>query len=416
MAPSTAQRTGRTDTTPAAGVLGRDFLLLLAATLGTFSNYAPLLSVAPLWSAEGGTGNTGVGAATGVTMATTVGVQLFMRRLLARFTLRRILVLGALLLGLPTFAYPVSAGLGWVLAISAVRGVGFGMVAVAGSALVAELVAPGSRGRAVGWYGIAVGLPQVVCLPLGVWAAGHLGFTAVFVAAGALSVLAAPLAAAITVRGDGAAPRGPRVAPADAGRSGATGLSGPFTLLVVAACALGGVTSFLPLALTRPSAAPLALFLLSAAVIAGRWGAGVVNDRIGLGRLLVPGVLACAVGMGGFGAAAVPEGGAPVLAAVAAVVYGAGFGALQNDTLLVMFRRARPGGHGKASTLWNMAYDGGTGIGSLAVGLFSPLLGVGGSFTAAAVLVLLVTHLAVRDARTERAVAAPGAGQEGEGF
>ncbi|WP_027941077.1 MFS transporter [Amycolatopsis taiwanensis] len=374
-----------------AGLAGRDFLLLLAATLGTFSNYAPLLSVAPLWAARGGSGNAGVGAVTGVTMATTVGVQLCMKWLLRRMSLRRTLVVGALLQGLPTFAYPLSAGLGWVLAVSAVRGVGFGMVAVAGSALVAELVPAHSRGRALGWYGVAVGLPQVLCLPLGVWLAEHIGFTPVFLATGTLSVLAA---AAIRTRPRPEEPSGNRAFKADGGSLRPFGR--PFTVLIAAACALGGVTSFLPLALGEPSVAPVALFLLSGAVIVGRWAAGVFSDRAGTGRLLVPSVLACVIGMGGFGLATAPFGDGAMLPATAAVVYGLGFGALQNDTLLIMFRHAGPRGHGAASTAWNMAYDAGTGIGAVAVGLTSHALGVDGSFIAAAVLILLVAPLALR--------------------
>ncbi|MCB5907755.1 MFS transporter [Streptomyces pinistramenti] len=404
---STTQRRRPSAGDERTGLAGRDFLLLLAATLGTFSNYAPLLSVAPLWSARGGSGNAGVGAATGVTMATTVGVQLCMRWLLRRMSLRRTLVVGALLLGLPTFAYPLSAGLGWVLAVSAVRGVGFGMVAVAGSALVAELIPAHSRGRAVGWYGVAVGLPQVLCLPLGVWLAEHIGFTPVFLAAGALSVLAAPLAAAIRTRPRPEGPSGNRAAKSDEVPLRPFGR--PFTVLITAACALGGVTSFLPLALSEPSAAPVALFLLSGAVVVGRWVAGVFSDRAGTGRLLVPSVLACVVGMGGFGLATAPFGYGAVLSAAAAVVYGLGFGALQNDTLVIMFRRAGPHGHGAASTAWNMAYDAGTGIGAVAVGLTSHALGVDGSFTAAAVLILLAAPLALRDARTEHRSGDPSA-------
>ncbi|ROQ68821.1 putative MFS family arabinose efflux permease [Streptomyces sp. 840.1] len=380
------------------GPAGRDFLLLLAATLGTFSNYAPLLSVAPLWSAEGGSGYTAVGAATGVTMATTVGVQLCMSWLLKRVSLRRMLIIGSLLLGLPTFAYPVSAAMDWVLAVSAVRGAGFGMVAVAGSALVAELIPADSRGRAVGLYGIAVGLPQVACLPLGVWAAEHLGFTAVFVTAGALSVLAAPLAAAIRVP----APAGPG-RPRPRSRTGPAQLravSRPFTVLITTACALGAVTSFLPLALAQPSSATPALFLLTGAVIVGRWVAGIVSDRSGVGRLMGPSVLACAAGMGGFGLAA--ANGAAALSGAAAVLYGLGFGALQNDTLVLMFQRSGPDGHGMASTLWNMAYDAGTGAGAVAVGLTSYALGIDGAFAAAATLILLVVPLAFRDARSGR--------------
>src|SRR5690606_34509228 len=178
----------------------RDFLLLLAATLGMFANHAPMLSVVPLWAAEGGSAHSGVGTTTAVTMATTVAIQLCMGRLLRRFGPYRLLVVGALLLGVPTFGYPLSTDLGWVLSVSAVRGLGFGIVTVAGSALVADLTTPAQRGRAVGWHGIAVGLPQVVLLPLGVWFAESFGFTAVFLAAGASSALVPLLVAGMRRR------------------------------------------------------------------------------------------------------------------------------------------------------------------------------------------------------------------------
>jgi predicted MFS family arabinose efflux permease len=68
----------------------------------------------------------------------------------------------------------------------------------------------------------------------------------------------------------------------------------------------------------------------------------------------------------------------------------------------VMFRRSGSEGHGMASTAWNMAYDAGTGVGAVAVGLASHALRISGSLLAAAALILLVVPLAARDARTER--------------
>ncbi|MEE1930441.1 MFS transporter [Streptomyces sp. TRM 70351] len=416
MALPTFRRSGRTVPPPASagGIGGRDFLLLLAATLGTFSNYAPLLSVVPAWSAQGGTALGGVGAATGVTMATTVGVQLFMAGLLRRFGLRRLLAAGAALLGLPTFAYVLSPDLGWVLAVSAVRGVGFGMVAVAGSALVAELVPAGQRGRAVGWYGVAVGLPQVVCLPLGVWIAAHVGFAPVFVATGLLSLLAVPLAVALRTPA-APAPAHPSDAPDTPGAPDTSGaarrrrtagrlrpLAAPWAMLIASACALGGVTSFLPLGDSGASVASTALFVLSAAIIAGRWGAGVWSDRFGTGRLLLPSLLACVLGVAGFALSSGSSGYAAALAVAAAAVYGTGFGVLQNDTLVVMFQRAGPRGNGMASTAWNMAYDAGTGVGAVAVGLLARPLGIGGGYLACAALIALTLPLTRRPAGRER--------------
>ncbi|GGV19946.1 MFS transporter [Actinomadura cremea] len=405
MVPSTPQRP-RKAARASTHLGGRDFLLLLAATVGTFTNYAPLLSVVPLWSAEGGAGNGGAGAATGVTMGTTAAVQLCMPWLLKRFRLRAVLAAGALLLGAPTFGYLLSSSLGWVLAVSAVRGVGFGMVAVAGSALVAALVPTPYRGRAVGWYGVAVGLPQVVCLPLGVWTAGDLGFAPVFVITALASLLAVPLVAAMSGRPvtEAASTDEPDEPPAPASGAPRPGpLKGPFTALITAACALGGITTFLPLTFDDPAIAPVALFIVSATAIAGRWAAGMWSDRSGAGGLLVPGMAASALGMGGFAVAAGMGPGGFAVAIAAAVAYGVGFGVLQNDTLVVMFRRAGPAGAGTASTAWNFAYDAGTGIGAVAVGWSAHILDMNGAFAVTAVLIAATVPVALSDARREAA-------------
>jgi predicted MFS family arabinose efflux permease len=385
---------------PPGGLGERDFLLLLAATAGAFSNYAPMLSVVPLWSAGGGTGPAGVGAATGVTMATTVAVQTCMPWLLRRLSLRVLFAVGAVLLGVPTVGYVATSDLGWVLAVSAVRGVGFGMVAVAGSALVAELVVAERRGTAVGWYGVAVGLPQVVCLPLAVWWAQQGGFTGVFVVTAVLSVLAAPLVLAIAPHVHGPVRPGERRPVVDQLRP----MLNPWVVLLTAACALGGLTSFLPLALTEGAVAATALFVLSAAAITGRWGAGWLSDRLGVGRLLVPSVVACAVGVLAFAAAVTAGPASTAVAMAAAVVYGFGFGALQNDTLVVMFARARPGGNGTASTVWNMAFDAGTGAGAVATGLVAAALSISGAFTVAALVVLAAVPSAWLSAAAARRV------------
>ena len=380
-----------------AGLAGRDFRLVLLATFGVFSNYAPMLSVVPLWAAQGGSGFAGVGAATGVTMGATVLAQAAMGRLLRWWGLRRVFVVGALLLGVPTVGYVLSSGLGWVLAVSAVRGAGFGMVAVAGSALVAELVPPPQLGRALGRYGIAVGIPQVVLLPAGVWVAEHLGFWVVFAVTAALSVLAVPLVLALPGSRADAERREPR-----SGRGrGWRPLAGPALLMVVAACALGGLTSFLPLALATPSATSTALFLLSGGIMLGRWLAGGWSDRTGAGRLLLPSTAVCGLGMA---ATALTAGtGTAATAAVSVAVYGLAFGVLQNDTLVVMFHRGGPTGTGTASTVWNMAFDAGVGAGSLAVGVLA--LGpweLGGAFLASALVILATVPLARREATRVR--------------
>lgn len=394
---------------------GRRFVLLCVTTFGAFANYSLLLSVVPLWAVAGGAGDAGAGGATAVLMLTTVLTQLGVPWLLTRVTHRAALGASAVLLGGPALLYPASADLAAVLAVSAVRGVGFGLVTVVGGALLARLVPPALHGRAVGLYGIAVGAPNLFALAGGVWLAQQVGYGTVFVLGGAL-----PLVALAAVVAMGPEPRRPR--PGASGVRGAVApatpddpashrghgslrrlllmLVAPWTVMTGAALATGGVYSFLPLALAHAgaAAAPAALFAFSAAVLLGRWLAGVMADRQRRGRLLAPGVVVAAAGLCGTAVAA-SVASVPVAVAAAvtgAFLYGLGFGAVQNETMVGMFARAGASGYGTASAAWNIAYDAGTGAGAISLGLVVEARGYAAAFAAAAVLVAACLPVALR--------------------
>ncbi|MFD0801059.1 MFS transporter, partial [Streptomonospora algeriensis] len=78
--------------------------------------------------------------------------------------------------------------------------------------------------------------------------------------------------------------------------------------------------------------------------------------------------------------------GPGALGATAAVVgaglFGAGFGAVQNDTIVIMFRRAGTRAYGTASAVWNIGYDAGTGLGSFFLGVAIQAAGYGPAFAA----------------------------------
>ncbi|WP_250448511.1 MFS transporter, partial [Actinotalea sp. C106] len=185
-------------------VFTRDYLLLLAAVFGALSNYAPLLSVVPLWAAQGGAGGGAVGTVTGVMMGATVVTQLAMRPLLRVLSLRRMVAVGALVMGLATPAYLLSSAIGPVLAVSALRGAGFALVVVAGAALVSELVADTHLSRGTGYFGLAAGLPNVAMLPLGVLIAQQVGFLPVVVGTTVLALAAVPLVLGLSTDTPGA--------------------------------------------------------------------------------------------------------------------------------------------------------------------------------------------------------------------
>ncbi|PSK97191.1 putative MFS family arabinose efflux permease [Murinocardiopsis flavida] len=397
-----------------SGLRGRAFTLLILATVGSFAGYVLLLPIVPLWATRGGAGELGAGATTSVFMLTTVLTQLAMPWLLEHGGYRWTFAAGALLLAVPTPLFLLTADLGPLLAVSAVRGVGFGMFSVVGAALAARLVPTAEIGRAAGYYGLAVGLPNQLFLFSGVWLALNAGFGPVFWIATVAPVLGAAAAVGVWLTGGsgvGAAERGD---PATGGGAHPTGprlwlaLAAPLVVMLALAAASSGIVTFLAIPLERAAwLASAALLGYGTAAVLFRWLAGALNDRAGRPVLLVPAAVAAAVGMALSAWAIWPAGAAwegPGAAAGFAVVagatlFGAGFGAAQNDTLVVMFRRSGPGGYGTASAAWNIGYDGGTGAGALALGLLAQSFGYGPAFLSSGLVVVACLPTALLLAR-----------------
>lgn len=340
----------------------RGFAALLVASLGLFFGFSLLMSVVPLWVVGNGAGELAAGAATGGFMATTVVAQLLMPALIDRAGYRAVSIAGALLLGLPAALLPMATTWEPVLAISLVRGLGFGIVTVAGSALIAELLPAGSRGRGSGLYGAAVGTPMLVGFPLSVWVAQHVDFLPVFAAGALLPVLAiVPLLALPGVAG-GARP----VEPPALGDARAVWR--PWLPMLAGSIAFGALATFLPLMFPgSPLTAAAALLVTMATAMGGRWVAGVVGDRSAtVGRWLFPGLAVIGLGLIGIAAGVRLTGLAAAVVGIGCVaVYGIGFGVVQNDSLVVMFRRVSAA---RASVAWNVAFDAGQGIGAVVVG------------------------------------------------
>lgn len=333
----------------------RPFLLMLLAAAAAFSGYGLLLPVVPLWAVRQGAGALVAGAATGVFMASTVVVQFAVPAFAAARGYRSGLVWGALLLGVPSPLFLVATNAPPILAISLVRGAGFGLLTVCASALIAELLPGRLVARGSGLYGLAVGLPQLLGLPLGTAIAETWGFAPVFGLAATL-----PLCAVVPMLG--MPPAFPRHDPG--GRGGFAGAVAatwrPWLPMLAVSTGFGSLATFLPMALPT-SAAAVALFVVPGTSMLARWVAGLVGHRMpGPGRMLVGALMLGGLGLLGFALA--PH---PVLAVVAVAVFGIGFGIVQNDALVAMFARTRAG---TASVAWNVAFDAGQGLGAVAVG------------------------------------------------
>lgn len=373
-------------------------LIALAAAFGTFSL---LLPVVPLAVLSTGASEVVAGAATGVFMGTTVLTQMVTPSLLRRFGYNPVMMAAALTLGLPSLVHVLSLDPVVVLLVSALRGIGFGALAVAESALIAELVPLRLLGKATGLAGMVIGAAQMVFLPVGLWIVDtRFGFSGVFVLAAVVALAAGVMCLGI-----------PRIKAASVREiREPMPRAATWKLTLVPALALnslsmsfGAISSFLPAAVLEleASGTVVAGFMLSitgGAAMIFRFVAGLIADRRGgPGATMIPGQVLGAVGMAIMAAALLADGEVWWLV-VATIAFGAGFGIVQNEALLAMFTRLPHEKVSEASAIWNISYDSGTGLGSFILGAVAAQAAYGGAYAVGGCIIVAFIGMTVADA------------------
>jgi MFS family permease len=374
---------------------------LVVMTCAGFSGYAVLLTVAPLWAVEGGATTAGSGLVNSVLLLFTVLTQLLVPRALRSFGWGLVLTVGLVLLGVPGVLLSLSDGLGVVLGLSAVRGVGFGVLTVTGSAAVAALVSAKRRGEAIGAYGLAVAVPNLVLLPAGPWVAESMGYWVAFtLSALPLAGIPAALRLASALRlsapdlhpGMSAFPD-----PRDPESAAYRRLLRPMLLLLAVTLAGGAVITFTPQMVDSPSVAAAGLLLMGLSAALSRWRVGVFADRYGAQRFLVPLVPATGVGMALVSWSVANSDSVRVGSfLVAMLLVGLCYGGLQNLTLVISFTAVSRRHHNLASAVWNVGFDAGTALGSVAVGVIAELTSFAAAFLFAGAIAVATLPLALQ--------------------
>jgi predicted MFS family arabinose efflux permease len=249
---------------------------------------------------------------------------------------------------------------------------------------------PDRRGESIGLYGLAIAVPNLVAVPAGVALVldGHAGWLAWLAAA---PVVALPLVPGL-VRSVGL-----EATAGGSSRAAVRAALAPSVVLLGVTLAGGGLVTFLPIERPDGALATAALLVFGMTGALTRWRAGLLADRLGTRRLLPAALVVSAAGLGTV-AVGLGAGDAWVLAGAA--LFGAGFGAVQNLTLVTAFARAGEGGATAASAMWNASFDVGTAAGALGLGVVAT--GVGLPWTYVAVSVALVATLPVTLVATRR--------------
>ena len=333
----------------------------------------------------------------GTMMAFVMAVQVFVPALVRRWSLRLVLVLALILLGVGALLSGSASGPALLMPGAALSGIGFGVIVVVGTQGVALFVPEASLGRALGAYGLVTLLASAFGSPVGVQFALAASPAIFGIGAAALCAAAA-----------GAASRLPGGAGREPGRAGVPGrvravpwrgrLSGVpigvLAFLLVSVLLLShGLSSFAVLGSVAGSAA-LVIFCVQLGNAIGRWLGGELERWLPAGATwaLVAGCVS---------AAAIAGVLVPGVAAVVVfgLLLGLGIGAVQTVTLHAVLLRLEAG---RASVLWNLSVDAGLWAGGVGWGIaLSAGRAVPAVVTVSCVALLLGLVLAVRARRAD---------------
>lgn len=358
------------------GLWKRSFVFAVAATFSLFFSHQTLIVLAPYYVAASGSGDAVTGSITGVFMFAATVTPLAMARLLSRYDTRSLLVVSVLLLAAPAFAYSLTPDPVAVAALSLVRGVGFGIAAVACAMVISVQAPPGRRGTAVGWFGLAASAPAVFGPGLAFALVDAFGFVYMFLIVGLVTLLS--LAAVL--------PLGP-MPPIPAGGAGIglalrrSALLLPSSMFASAALVYGGLLTFVPLYLeTEANGSSVVFFLIFGTSIAvSRALGGSLLERFGA-AVVFPASLGASI-VGVLLLALVPLSGIPPLVAL---LFGGGFGTAATATHAILVSRVSREGYGAANSLYNIAFNGGIGAGGALFGVVAQAAGYTFTFLSAA--------------------------------
>jgi predicted MFS family arabinose efflux permease len=333
-----------------------------------FSFYLPL-AVVPASVVARGDDPAAAGWVMTVLMLFAVAAELLAPRLLSRLTPTVAAAVGLVLMVGSSAGIAAIGAVPLVIALSAARGFGFGLLVVVVAAEIGALLPAERRGEGLGWAGVVAGMPAVAGLPAGLWLAARSEPSTAGLAAAAVATVGL---VAVLLSGRWSTPR-PSTARAGTGEPGlrivaATrrpALRAPAAVFLLVVASVGILVAFLPtMTQLRPGTVTLGLLLHSVAAIAGRLLAGRHGDAHGHNGWLLFGLAATAVGF-------VPRltGLHPVLVLGALAVAGTAFGAGQSASLALMMRDTHPTDLPAVCALWNATYDLGLGLGPLVFGV-----------------------------------------------
>jgi MFS family permease len=293
-----------------------------------------------------------------------------------------ILLIGMIFFSLMFFFYPVAASIIPLLILRFLHGLNWGASTTAGFTIVVDLVSPEKRGRAIGYFGLSFTVAMSIGPVIGLKVLGHGHFTALFLAAGAVSLLGVLMASLVKY------PIFKRPKnPVFSWKALIAKRSLPVSLnILIVAASYGGVLTFITIyarEINLNSYTGWYFTIMAIGTALTRVFSGKLFDRFGPTMISVLSIISISAGL-------LLLSHAPVLNffLTSGFLIGVGFGVLFPTLQTMANNVVSPERRGSANSTFLTGLDLGIGLGSVLTGVLSQPMGLSWTFNASAILAL----------------------------
>ncbi|MDD4334212.1 MAG: MFS transporter [Desulfotomaculaceae bacterium] len=364
----------------------KDFIFISLISLFTFIGFQMLLPTLPVYVNKLGAGDTSVGLVVGVFTISAILIRPFVGQALDVYGRKGIFIAGMIIFTACVLGYIWAPTLLVLLAIRFMHGFGWGISSTAASTVAADIIPKSRMGEGMGYYGLAGTIAMALAPALGLFMIDRFSFNTMFSFSAFMVMIAIFLAFFIDYRGVASTRRKLSLIEKAALR--------PTLVIFFVTMTYGAIVAFIALYAAQRGISNIGSFFTVYAVSLTiiRPLAGSLSDKRGFDVVVIPGIILILMAMILLYFAAGIK-----WFLIAAVVYGAGFGAVQPSLQAMAIVFSPPERRGAANATFFTGFDLGIGISSIMWGVVAGITGYSLMYLLSVIPVLaaLVSYLLV---------------------
>lgn len=338
----------------------KDFCLIWLTNFLLFAGFLILVPTLPLYVYALGGGSVAVGIVGGVFAIASVIVRPIAGRFLDQGSRKNIFILGIFISLTAIFSYQWAGVLALLLLLRLIHGVGFGIATTAAGTIATDLIPKKRLSEGMGYFGLANAISTAIAPAIGLFILFNSNFNTLFMAGAVLTALG--LFAAYNIKYT------------DFEKADTTKEYKyfereaflPSIILLFAIMPFGAVISFISLYAIERGIDNIGFFftLYALVLIVTRPASGILADKYGIHKVLVPGIFCMVAAMYIISIAA-----SPFLFAVVAIVFGTGIGLVLPSLQALAVVNVPANRRGAAIGTYFSSFDIGIGVGSFIWGV-----------------------------------------------